>query len=91
GTFRLGMFVGPFISAALLGIFGDESASIAFFAVCQVATILLVFLGPDPERLVPVTATSSAVAPAAAPSLDEEDTGEPVTGAIPIAERAGVF
>ncbi|KZE41329.1 MFS transporter [Microbacterium sp. T32] len=91
GTFRLGMFVGPFISAALLGIFGDESASIAFFAVCQVATILLVFLGPDPERLVPATATSSAVAPAAAPSLDEEDTGEPVTGAIPIAERAGVF
>ncbi|MFT2526147.1 hypothetical protein ACMWQA_27255, partial [Escherichia coli] len=72
GTFRLGMFVGPFISAALLGIFGDESASIAFFAVCQVATILLVFLGPDPERLVPATATSSAVAPAAAPSLDEE-------------------
>lgn len=91
GTFRLGMFVGPFISAALLGIFGDESASIAFFAVCQVATILLVFLGPDPERLVPAAAAPRAVAPAAASSLDEEDTGEPVTGAIPIAERAGVF
>lgn len=82
GTFRLGMFVGPFISAALLGIFGDEAASTAFFAVCQVATILLVFLGPDPERLVPAATASS---------LDEEDTGEPVTGAIPTAERAGVF
>ena len=54
GTFRLGMFVGPFISAALLAVFGDETASIVFFAVCQVATILLVFFGPDPEKAVPV-------------------------------------
>ncbi|TLF30741.1 MFS transporter [Microbacterium sp. 5K110] len=84
GTFRLGMFVGPFISAALLGIFGDESASIAFFAVCQVATILLVFLGPDPERAV-------AAASPVGPGPDAEDTGEPVTGSIPVAERAGVF
>lgn len=84
GTFRLGMFVGPFISAALLGIFGDESASIAFFAVCQVATILLVFLGPDPERAV-------AAASPVGPEPDAEDTGEPVTGSIPVAERAGVF
>ncbi|KTS04689.1 MFS transporter [Microbacterium testaceum] len=82
GTFRLGMFVGPFISAALLGIFGDEKASIAFFAVCQVATILLVFLGPDPEK---------AVAANGSDSRDDEDTGEPVTGAIPTVERVGVF
>ncbi len=84
GTFRLGMFVGPFISAALLGIFGDESASIAFFAVCQVATILLVFLGPDPERAV-------AAASPVGPGPDAEDTGEPVTGSIPAVERTGVF
>lgn len=85
GTFRLGMFVGPFISAALLGIFGDESASIAFFAVCQVATILLVFLGPDPERAI--------AAPTAGRTerVDAEDTGEPVTGSIPTVERTGVF
>lgn len=85
GTFRLGMFVGPFISAALLGIFGDESASIAFFAVCQVATILLVFLGPDPERAI--------AAPTAGRTerVDAEDTGEPVTGSIPMVERTGVF
>lgn len=82
GTFRLGMFVGPFISAALLGIFGNEKASIAFFAVCQVATILLVFLGPDPEK---------AVAANGSDSRDAEDTGEPVTGAIPTVERVGVF
>lgn len=85
GTFRLGMFVGPFISAALLGIFGDDSASIAFFAVCQVATILLVFLGPDPERAIAVpTARGTG-------GVDAEDTGEPVTGSIPAVERTGVF
>lgn len=85
GTFRLGMFVGPFISAALLGIFGDESASIAFFAVCQVATILLVFLGPDPERAI------AAPTARATRGVDAEDTGEPVTGSIPTVERTGVF
>lgn len=85
GTFRLGMFVGPFVSAALLGIFGEETASIAFFAICQVATILLVFLGPDPEREVAVPTTL------ARETADAEDTGEPVTGAIPAIERAGVF
>ena len=90
GTFRLGMFVGPFISAALLGIFGDETASIVFFAVCQVATILLVFLGPDPEKAVPVGAGSRARA-GDGDSRDAEDTGEAVTGAIPTVERAGVL
>ncbi|KTR88417.1 major facilitator transporter [Microbacterium testaceum] len=90
GTFRLGMFVGPFISAALLGIFGDEKASILFFAVCQIATILLVFLGPDPEKAVPVGGAAVAEKPDV-DSRDAEDTGEPVSGAIPITERAGVF
>jgi len=90
GTFRLGMFVGPFISAALLGIFGDETASIVFFAVCQVATILLVFLGPDPEKSVPATGVATDE-PSDGDSREAEDTGEPVSGAIPTAERAGVF
>ncbi len=88
GTFRLGMFVGPFISAALLAVFGDETASIVFFAVCQVATILLVFFGPDPEKAVPVGAGARR---ADGDSREAEDTGEPVTGAIPTVERAGVF
>lgn len=85
GTFRLGMFVGPFVSAALLGIFGDESASIAFFAICQVTTILLVFLGPDPERAV------TGEAAVGQDTVDAEDTGEPVTGSVPAVERTGVF
>jgi len=89
GTFRLGMFVGPFVSAALLGIFGDENASVIFFAVCQVATILLVFLGPDPERAVPQP--RAAVDRVAGGGRDAEDSGEPISAAIPIVERSGVF
>lgn len=99
GTFRLGMFVGPFISAALLGVFGDENASVVFFAVCQVAMILLVFLGPDPERAVAVPAGRGARAPgiptdgdaAGDRPVEGEDSGEPVTGSIPAVERVGVF
>ncbi len=90
GTFRLGMFVGPFVSAALLAVFGTETASIVFFAVCQVATILLVFFGPDPEKAVPVGA-GSPTRRGGGDSRDAEDTGEPVTGAIPTVERVGVF
>ena len=85
GTFRLGMFIGPFVAAALLALFGDEHATIWFFGACLIATILLVLLGPDPERAV------------AAPTLTHgdstlaEDTGEAVTGSIPTTERTGVF
>jgi MFS family permease len=82
GTFRLGMFVGPFIAAALLFVFGNETAAIWFFGGCLVATVLLVLLGPDPERLIPVEPAETGMA---------EDTGEPVTGSIPTSERAGVF
>ncbi len=83
GTFRLGMFTGPFIAAALIGLVGDERATIWFFAVCLVALIALVTFGPDPERqFVPERAVRSHEA---------EDSGEPVTGSIPVAERIGVF
>ncbi|MFB8148073.1 MFS transporter [Microbacterium sp. NPDC056003] len=85
GTFRLGMFIGPFVAAALLALFGDEHATIWFFGACLVATILLVLLGPDPEHAV------AAPTPARGDSALAEDTGEPVTGSIPIAERSGVF
>ena len=53
GTFRLGMFVGPFVAAGLLALFGDEHAAIWFFAACLVATVLLVLFGPDPEQQLP--------------------------------------
>lgn len=83
GTFRLGMFVGPFVAAGLLAVFGDEHATIWFFAGCLVATVLLVLLGPDPEKqFIPETRTGASIV---------EDTGEAVTGSIPTSERAGVF
>ncbi len=84
GTFRLGMFIGPFVAALLLAIFQDEHATVWFFGVCLIATVLLVVLGPDPE----VVASPSA---ATRPALDDADTGEPVTGSIPLHRRVGVF
>jgi MFS family permease len=82
GTFRLGMFIGPFVAAGLLAIFGDEHAAIWFFGACLVATVLLVLLGPDPEKQLGAPEDFAHVA---------EDTGEAVTGSIPTAERVGVF
>jgi hypothetical protein len=69
------------VAAALLAIFGDEHAAIWFFGVCLIATVLLVLLGPDPEKQLADT-DERVIA---------EDTGEAVTGAIPTAERVGVF
>ena len=86
GTFRLGMFVGPFIAAGLLAVFGDEHATIWFFGGCLVATVLLVLLGPDPEKQLPSPAAASRTSNDIA-----EDTGEPVTGSIPTSERTGVI
>lgn len=85
GTFRLGMFIGPFVAAALLAIFGDEHAALWFFAACLIATVLLVLLGPDPEKHLEEPASTRG------DSTVAEDTGEPVTGAIPTSERVGVF
>lgn len=107
GTFRLGMFVGPFIAAALLAIFGTEDAALWFFGICLVATALLVLLGPDPETRIaaedarntrtdasaPRTADDRAADPEGADRapVDPEDTGEAVTGSIPVSERIGVL
>ncbi|GAA1959399.1 MFS transporter [Microbacterium deminutum] len=93
GTFRLGMFVGPFIAAGLLAVFGSELAAIWFFGGCLAATVLLVLLGPDPERLIGAEPEAAGDEPIMA-----EDTGEAVTGSIPTAAlrraeggRDGVF
>ena len=88
GTFRLGMFVGPFVAALLLSIFGDEHATIWFFGACLIATVLLVLLGPDPEKqFAPVTRGAASTGD----DVIAEDTGEVVTGSIPTVERVGVF
>ncbi|RLK49150.1 MFS transporter [Microbacterium telephonicum] len=84
GSFRLGMFVGPFIAAGLLAIFGDEHAAVWFFGVCLVATVALVLLGPDPET------TITGRTPAD-DGRDREDTGEAVTGSIGTHAPTGVI
>jgi MFS family permease len=103
GSFRLGTFVGPFVAAGLLVVVGDELSAVWFFLGCLVATVLLVLLGPDPERAVPPPAHAAPEVAASASherasaavdrprSDDVEDSGEPVTGSIPTAERVGVF
>ena len=90
GSFRLGIFVGPFVSAALLAIFPGDAAPIWFFAGCSVLVVLLVLFGPDPEAEIAAQQPSAARARAVS-SADAEDSGEPVTGSIPVAERIGVF
>ncbi|UTX54870.1 MFS transporter [Leucobacter aridicollis] len=50
GSYRFGMFLGPFVGALLLGANGHESAVIWFLIACLAATVLLVWFGPDPER-----------------------------------------
>lgn len=52
GTFRFGMFVGPFAAAALIAWFGDEHAAIWFLVACTAAAVALVLVGPDPERAI---------------------------------------
>lgn len=92
GTFRLGMFVGPFVAAGLLALFGDEHATVWFFGGCLVATVLLVLLGPDPEKQF-VAAPAPGTRRPPEPVLSE-DTGEPVTGSIALGGQdrgAGVF
>jgi MFS family permease len=84
GTFRLGLFVGPFIAAALLAIFAAERAAVWFFAVMLVATIALVLFGRDPESALASEERAEADRrpPTVRESADAEDTGEPVTGPV---------
>ncbi|WP_284528009.1 MFS transporter [Microbacterium sp. T2.11-28] len=90
GTFRLGMFVGPFVAAALIGLFGDPHATIWFFGLCLVAAVLLVLLGPDPEVEAAVATTRAAGRRGRNGSGDDvEDTGEAVTGAVPTRRDPG--
>lgn len=87
GSFRLGIFIGPFVTAVLLQVFGAEHASIWFFLGCLLVMIVLLLFGPDPEKTnPPVRSAASAAIP--------EDTGEAVTGSLSLpasTERVGIF
>ncbi len=84
GSFRFGIFIGPFVAAGLLQLFDGERIAIWFFFLCIVVMILLVAFGPDPEKQHPIFIDHDG-------AHDAEDTGEPVTGSIPTHARAGVF
>lgn len=84
GSFRLGIFIGPFVAAGLLELFATETAAIWFFLGCLIVMVLLVLLGPDPEKTIPVVTT-----PIRRPFV--EDSGEAVSGSIPTVERIGIF
>ncbi|WOF21697.1 MFS transporter [Microbacterium betulae] len=88
GSFRLGGFTGPFVTAGLLALFGDEHASVWFFGACLLGVALLVAFGPDPEEKAIAAERLAARDPS--PSEAAEDTGEPVTGSVPAGERLGV-
>lgn len=72
GTFRFGMFLGPFTAAALVGLSGDERTTLWFLAACTVALILLVILGPDPEKSIP------RIEPARGQRGIDETVGQPL-------------
>ncbi|WP_051606587.1 MFS transporter [Microbacterium sp. CH12i] len=82
GSFRLGIFIGPFVAAGLLQVFHDEHAAIWFFLCCLVVMVALVLFGPDPEKTIAPIGSNVAIA---------EDSGEAVTGSIPTMERVGIF
>ncbi|MFS0854472.1 MFS transporter [Microbacterium sp. 179-I 3D4 NHS] len=84
GSFRLGIFIGPFVAAGLLQLFGSETAAIWFFLACLAVMVVLVLFGPDPEKTIPPAITAIRTPTA-------EDTGEPVSGAIPVTPPTGVF
>ena len=91
GTFRFGMFAGPFAGAGLVLLTGDGHAGAWLMGICMVAVTLLVALGPDPETKVAPMPASSRVDPATAAA---SDTGEAVTGAISLPrgpQRVGLF
>lgn len=81
GSFRLGMFIGPFLAAALLSLTGTGSSAAWCFAVCLVASVLLVLLGPDPEQQIDAELRNDPAGHAVALQA-HADTGEAVTGTI---------
>ncbi len=67
GSFRLGMFLGPFSAGLLLTLTGSEASAAWAFGGCLVACLLLVGFGPDPETSLPGGPDGEAV-PAAGPA-----------------------
>ncbi|MFT4210642.1 MAG: MFS transporter [Microbacterium sp.] len=90
GSFRLGLFVGPFAGALLLVWTATDMSAAWFFAATLILLILLVLLGRDPEEELAAEGLTPSAELRVADDL-ADDTGESTTGSIPTAERQGVF
>jgi len=84
GSFRFGVFIGPFLSAGLIQLTGTVYSSFWVLLVCAGAIVPLVLFGPDPEKSNPVLLKPTGAAVA-------EDSGEVVTGSIPTLDQRGVM
>lgn len=82
GSFRAGMFTGPFVAAGVLALWGDERAVAWFFVGCLVALVVLVLLGRDPEE---------QLAAAGSPTGHAATTSATVAAARSTRPREGVF
>lgn len=83
GSFRFGMFVGPFLAVLLLSLTGTEASAAWALAACLIACVLLVLLGPDPEQSFEAEASRGPASSIKAALLQQPaDTGEAVTGSI---------
>ena len=88
GSTRFGLFVGPFLAAALLALFGEAVSTLWFFAASMAALIVLVLVGPDPEERFRVESPAAGGAGRRAPG------GDGVLAALwrarPVLARVGV-
>lgn len=65
GTYRLGMFIGPFLAAFLIALTGSDRSAVWGLIVSLSITILLVLFGKDPETALaaylPTTETTQSI------------------------------
>lgn len=89
GSFRFGMFGGPFVGALLLSLTGTEAAASWFFGACLLACVMLVAFGPDPEAQLRKEGALTRPVPTIASRAGQAftDTGEPVTSGISLPEH----
>lgn len=59
GSFRLGMFVGPFLGALLIWLTSSQQSAVWGLVGCLIVCVALVWFGPDPERE-PIAKTTSS-------------------------------
>ncbi|MBK0419665.1 MFS transporter [Leucobacter sp. CSA1] len=92
GSFRLGVFVGPFVAAGLLQLFGTEQSAVVFLLACLVGLVLLVLLGTDPETVAPPGRAGSGRAGSGRAGSGSAGSGPADPGpADPEPARAGVL